>query len=658
MASSRHRLSPRLLIACAAFALLTVGLSSCGGGGKTAETASTPTAVPLTPKPIPPPVSISPEPQGVGLEDPAFSALPGTKVDFGRLGGAVYQVEVPDHWNGRLVLYMHGFQGLAPKASVTTPAIRQYLVRNGYAWGASSFSSTSLIPGRAADETAALWDYFVGKFGQPQRTYVMGHSMGGAGVEIAAERYGDRFDGALAMCGYAGQPAESQIVGDYFYAGAYVAGVTQAEFDSTNINNLINDRIRPALRDAAKEKEFEDILIGLTGGPRPFDREGIRGEDATNWLRTVFLVPTRISYNSDRTYALPPSSGVSSADFNANVVRVTPDNEKIAAFNDGNLTTGDLAMPMLTLHTTGDFQVPVDQEQTLARKVDAAGKGGLLVQRLVQAPGHCGFTDSEWERAFADLVDWVESGRRPAGENVLVDNLSRAGEQFTLAARYGSTLADNLPGAGRRITVGGTLTRDGQPMDDTFFWVEVRRDGLRQVCSFTGDAVRDGRYTRAVASDTELAGCGGPGSDIVVSAYVSGKLLSSPPVPWPTSGNTVTLDAAFSSAAAGSADGLTPVFGAVYDAAGNRMPAGTKVEAYIGSTLCGVTSLPAAVMQFANPDSFNVLVVGPDANPGCTKDGAITFRVNGTTVAGNVTNDLKIRGHALDLTLPPGIAGN
>jgi hypothetical protein len=109
---------------------------------------------------LPPPVQVREEPDGVTLEDPAFEALPGARADFGRLGGAVYEIEVPDRWNGRLVLFMHGYGELRAEAGVTPPAIRRYLIGQGYAWGASSFSSTSLIPGRAADETAAVWDLF------------------------------------------------------------------------------------------------------------------------------------------------------------------------------------------------------------------------------------------------------------------------------------------------------------------------------------------------------------------------------------------------------------------------------------------------------------------------------------------------------------------
>ncbi len=69
-----------------------------------------------------------------------FDALPGTSTTryWGVHGGAGYRIEVPDNWNGELVLYAHGFRGTALELTVSNPRIRQYLVTNGYAWAASS----------------------------------------------------------------------------------------------------------------------------------------------------------------------------------------------------------------------------------------------------------------------------------------------------------------------------------------------------------------------------------------------------------------------------------------------------------------------------------------------------------------------------------------
>jgi pimeloyl-ACP methyl ester carboxylesterase len=127
-------------------------------------------------------------------------------------------------------------------------------------------------------------------------SYVTGQSMGGAATQLAAERYGDRLDGALALCGAAGQTSAAAITTDIFVAGAYAAGVTQRELDrTTDLGRLIDDRVRPALRRPAIRRRFEDLAIALSGGPRTFDRESLRFEEETNWERAALLVTAGIA---------------------------------------------------------------------------------------------------------------------------------------------------------------------------------------------------------------------------------------------------------------------------------------------------------------------------------------------------------------------------
>ena len=70
----------------------------------------------------------------------AMAAAAGDVVDMastsrwaGVLGGAAYRVEVPPNWNGKLVMYAHGYAGEGAVLGVSNPSIRRYLVQNGYA---------------------------------------------------------------------------------------------------------------------------------------------------------------------------------------------------------------------------------------------------------------------------------------------------------------------------------------------------------------------------------------------------------------------------------------------------------------------------------------------------------------------------------------------
>src|SRR5262245_10907279 len=39
----------------------------------------------------------------------AFDALPGAKAHFGSYDGGIYRIEIPEKWNGELMLSAHGF---------------------------------------------------------------------------------------------------------------------------------------------------------------------------------------------------------------------------------------------------------------------------------------------------------------------------------------------------------------------------------------------------------------------------------------------------------------------------------------------------------------------------------------------------------------------
>jgi hypothetical protein len=587
---------------------------------------------------LPPPVQVRPEPEGVTLGDPSFEALPGAHADFGRLGGSVYQLEVPADWNGGLVLFMHGYGELAPTAGVSPPAYRRYLIGQGYAWGASSFSSTSLIPGRAADETAALWDLFARRYGRPARAYATGSSMGGLATHIAAERYGNRFDGALGQCGAASQTPAVAITADFFVAAAYVAGVTQREFDrSPGVHALIRNRILPALRRPRTHRRFEDIMVSLTGGPRPFDRLGFRMEEETNWARAELEVAAGIASNRHEVYRLGSPSPVTSKAFNRAAIRFRTNPALRRAFLAGNETSGRLAMPLLTMHTTGDGQVPIEQARIHRRRVDAAGRRRLLVQRFIRDPGHCGFTTTEWEAAFEALVRWVDHGVRPKG-----------GSGFELNPRVGTPEGESVPGARRRVVVRGSLELDGESFDSRFLGAVVLRNGLVTPCQLTLPPVRRGRAAITVLADAEGSGCGGPGARIALWTFAHDEIVFSRETwRWPRHGS-LRVEGSFASAKPhGSVPPRTEFSGSVFRRNGRQLPGGTRIDAYVGATRCGVSS----VRRTGSFSGFSLSVVGPDSISGCTRGGTITFRVNGRLALDTAVNEPGSAG-TLDLTVP------
>jgi hypothetical protein len=81
--------------------------------------------------------------------------------------------------------------------------------------------------------------------------------------------------------------------------------------------------------------------------------------------------------------------------------------------------SGDLGIPVLSLHNLGDLFVPIVNEVEYASRAAAHGKSDLLVQRAIRGVGHCDFTAAKFATAFIDLVTWVEAGIKPLGGDFL-----------------------------------------------------------------------------------------------------------------------------------------------------------------------------------------------------------------------------------------------
>src|SRR5438034_1114043 len=82
---------------------------------------------------------------GYTISNPPLAPVPvhgrPSTVLQGVRGHAAYDIEVPPAWNGRLVLYAHGYAGQGTVLTVSPPpfGLRQHLLDQGYAWAASSY---------------------------------------------------------------------------------------------------------------------------------------------------------------------------------------------------------------------------------------------------------------------------------------------------------------------------------------------------------------------------------------------------------------------------------------------------------------------------------------------------------------------------------------
>lgn len=170
------------------------------------------------------------------------------------------------------------------------------------------------------------------------------------------------------------------------------------------------------------------VTQNISGGPRPQFAVSF-----ASWGNFVFTVgvtggdigvaPGNLQDNSDAVYQIDSDPVLSAEEIalNAAVLRVSQDPQGRHPSGLGNIPpiSGKLPIPVLSLHTIGDLFVPFSMEQIYARRATAQGAADRLVVRAIRDHGHCGFTASEQAIAFADLVNWVENGVKPAGDDIL-----------------------------------------------------------------------------------------------------------------------------------------------------------------------------------------------------------------------------------------------
>jgi hypothetical protein len=370
------------------------------------------------------------------IANPAFSALAGATAYYGSYSGGGYRIEVPNNWNGELIMWAHGFRGNGGSLSVDLPQLRSNILSMGYAWASSSYRENGLSPGVGARDTLALKDLFTTMIGAPDRVYLIGASMGGYTGVLSAEHAQGEYDGILSLCGV----VDGVEILDYFVASvipiaAYVTGVSLPDpqtSDPEDVRDAIN-QILPLLGDPPSYtqagQQLKNIMIHYTGGPRPFDSAGYDQQWGvtkfilTDGLNAVIknLPPGKngllqaVAGNDDVVYHIDSGMGLTDEEINDGVVRLTADPVAQASseFFEFVPMTGDIAGPLLTMHGTGDLFVPIGLEPTYAAKVAAAGNDEFLLQRTFEHAGHCAFNNADVLDGFNELVGWVETGVKP-----------------------------------------------------------------------------------------------------------------------------------------------------------------------------------------------------------------------------------------------------
>jgi hypothetical protein len=346
----------------------------------------------------------------------------------GRFGpGALYRLIRPTNWNGRLVLYAHGFVpksapvALPPEADV----LASFLVPQGFAFAFSSFSENGWVVKDGAQRTYQLLDIFTSKFGAPTQVYIGGASMGGLIAIKLVEQYPSAFVGALSACSVAGGSqrqfdylSHTRALFDVFYPGILPgnAGAVQPGI------NLATAIVEPATAAILGDPLSAAAIASIDQTPIPFSSPAellesmvtALGGHASSFSDLVPELHGKDYFDNQSVQYTGALPALTLAFINTTVGRFDASPAALNYLNHYYEPSGALPIPMLMLSMALDPVAPGFHRSAYAGLVAAAGQSGLLVQRTINRYGHCDFTPAELATAFADLVGWVEFGITPA----------------------------------------------------------------------------------------------------------------------------------------------------------------------------------------------------------------------------------------------------
>jgi pimeloyl-ACP methyl ester carboxylesterase len=381
----------------------------------------------------------------------AVTTVNGTLAD-----GATYEIQCPaGAWNGTLFLYSHGYvtPGAAnPAEDAGDPVTASWMLSHGYALAGSSYASTGWAIQQALPDQVSTIGVFDRTYRTPSRTVAWGHSLGGIITAGLIQDYPKLFNAALPMCGVlSGGVATWNTALDSSFAFQQLvdpsvqlvnitdptANLTGAETAAATAQQTAQGRARLALAAALADTpgwftplSAEPAASDVTGQeanqyewdsqvtfPFVFDfRAELESRAGGNpsWNTGVNYV-TQLAKSADRSevVALYKQAGLSlSADLSKlnSATRISAKPSAVKYLSQNISFNGQIRVPVLTMHTTGDGLVVPENEQAYRQVVDQAGNGAKLAQIFVHRAGHCAFTPAETITAVQTLINRLDTG--------------------------------------------------------------------------------------------------------------------------------------------------------------------------------------------------------------------------------------------------------
>ena len=375
-----------------------------------------------------PPATIATEGAGTLRDRPEVPIL-ACDPDAQQASGAWYRICMPALWNGDLLVYAHGYvsplepvgipedQMVIPGTTISVADIANFL---GYAFATTSYSTNGLAVRQGLADLVDLVDLFAAAKGAPNRILLVGVSEGGLITTLALEQYPTVFDGGLALCGPYGDFSyqidyfgDHRVLFDYFFPSLLPpTPVSVPEEFLPQWSNYYTTTVQPVLQDPANSHLVDQLLATARAPCDPAD-PNTREETISDLLRYNILATNDAGQklggqpfdNVEQVYAGSDDDDT----LNLAVQRFAAEQAALDELSAHYQTSGQLSVPLVTLHTTADPIVPYEHALMYRAKTFRADNIALHEHRSAERYGHCNFTSTEVLDAFNRLVEMVNN---------------------------------------------------------------------------------------------------------------------------------------------------------------------------------------------------------------------------------------------------------
>jgi hypothetical protein len=364
--------------------------------------------------------------------------------------GALFEVCLPEGYDGTLVIYAHGF--IFPQLPLTIPAVegglatKEFILERDHGYAATSYYTNGLVdPIKGIKDIRELISIFTREFERPSRTYIIGFSNGAFLSTLLMEKSSGLIDGALVSCGPTGSYlAEIEYLGDVSVLFDHFFGDVQILPTETGFGTGLpgdatgyHPALIPTLEAVAAGMGVppRDLLgfflvQALQNNPQKTGMllEAIQSTSAITRGRTLFIsaeeavtlvvfVMVYSAFNVDdvhaklggdffdnraRVYAdLHPNTAFSEM-INTSVERYTAERDVMARLRSQYESKGNLRVPSVALHTVRDPLVPRWHQDLYLEKLGSRSWIYDVVD--VNAFGHCSFSADNLVDAFTSLT--------------------------------------------------------------------------------------------------------------------------------------------------------------------------------------------------------------------------------------------------------------